>query len=123
MDFTKGRTVGRVHDITNTPSKKPIFHFNESEIGENTFLIKVSFSNSSYLIKGTFRKEYILNFYERNSQEETFLYDDVYFDVFSYCNGSYTQILQDKIPRAILEEIRRNDYMIFSNLPNKKTFF
>ena len=127
MDFTsipsaKERTLGRVHDITKHSPQEPRFHIEGSEIGESTFLIKVSHANIGYLVKGKFRKEHVLNFYERNSQDDTFMYRDVQFDVFSYHNDSYTQIPRDKLPKVILDEIKKNDYLMLSNLPSKKVF-
>lgn len=126
MDFTsipsaRERILGRVHDITKHSSQEPVFHTEWSEVGENTFLIKVSCANIGYLIKGKFRKEHVLNFYERNSQDEAYIYRDVQFDVFSYHNDSYTQIPRDKLPKVILEELKKNDYLMLANLPSKKT--
>jgi hypothetical protein len=106
------------HTLTHDPQKKPNFHLTESQISENSFSIKVSFMDSSYIIHGTFKKKYIRHYSERETGDDSFVYDKIQYDVLAYRNDWYVEISREKFPQAIHKELEKNNFALLDTIPN-----
>ncbi|MDD5377171.1 MAG: hypothetical protein PHH16_03575 [Candidatus Gracilibacteria bacterium] len=102
------RIADRIHAIT---SNKIAFHPKESEIGENNFILKISYMGRSYSLKGIYKKDHIRSFDQENFSDTTVRV--IRFDnILAFRDGRYVSAF---LPRKEYEEITKNAQNILSS--------
>ncbi|EKD30334.1 MAG: hypothetical protein ACD_78C00086G0002 [uncultured bacterium (gcode 4)] len=105
---TKTRIADSVYDIT---SGKITFHPEKSEIGENSFALKISYMGRSYSLKGVYKKEEIRSFHQKDFSETTVRI--IRFDsILAFRDGRYISAL---LPPKNFNEITKNIQGILSD--------
>lgn len=104
----KAGIADRIHAIT---SNKIAFHPEESEIGENSFALKISYMGRSYSLKGIYRKERVRSFDQEDFADTAIRI--VRFDsILAFRDGRYVSAF---LPKKEYEEITRNAHNILSS--------
>ncbi len=105
---SKSRVADHIHAIT---SGKVTFHADESEIGENSFALKISYMGRSYKITGVYKKEQVRSFDQADFSATTIRI--LRFDsVLAFRDGRYVSAF---LPKREYDEITGNTQNILSS--------
>lgn len=113
LNFTDASSTRRKRGLLSTSivvSSKCTFHSQESEIGKNSFSLKISYMGRSYTVKGMYKREEIRSFYQEsfsNTAVRIIRFDSI----LAFRDGRYVSAF---LPKKEYDEITKGAHNILS---------